>query len=103
MTEVMQANEVNKMLVIPGIIISTSRARSKATSICIRCKNCANTKNIPVGVAFGGAQLPRVCDSPRGENDENCPLDPYIIIPDKSEYVDQQTLKMQECPGPGFQ
>lgn len=27
-----------------------------------------------------------------------CPVDPYIIIPDQCEYVDQQILKLQELP-----
>lgn len=30
--------------------------------------------------------------------EEACPLDPWIIVPDKSKYVDQQTLKLQENP-----
>nr|GEW31391.1 hypothetical protein [Tanacetum cinerariifolium] len=27
-----------------------------------------------------------------------CPIDPWIVVPDKSEYVDQQTLKLLENP-----
>jgi DNA replicative helicase MCM subunit Mcm2 (Cdc46/Mcm family) len=30
--------------------------------------------------------------------EEPCPIDPWIVVPDKSKYVDQQTLKMQENP-----
>ena len=71
-----KASEVNKMLVIPGIIISASRSRPKATAIHIRCKGCNNSKTIACGVAFGGAQLPRTCDAPRTEGEDQCPLDP---------------------------
>ena len=27
-----------------------------------------------------------------------CPIDPYVVEPDRSTYVDQQTLKLQEAP-----
>ena len=30
--------------------------------------------------------------------EEPCPIDPWIIVPDKSKFVDQQTLKLQENP-----
>lgn len=30
--------------------------------------------------------------------EEPCPLDPFVVVPDKSKYVDQQTLKLQENP-----
>lgn len=30
--------------------------------------------------------------------EEACPLDPFVVIPDRSKYVDQQTLKLQEKP-----
>ena len=30
--------------------------------------------------------------------EEPCPLDPWIAVPDKSKYVDLQTLKLQENP-----
>ncbi|PIA54255.1 hypothetical protein AQUCO_00900656v1 [Aquilegia coerulea] len=30
--------------------------------------------------------------------EEPCPLDPWIVVPDRSKYVDQQTLKLQENP-----
>ena len=27
-----------------------------------------------------------------------CPLDPYRVIPEKCEFIDQQTLKLQDAP-----
>ena len=30
--------------------------------------------------------------------EEPCPLDPWIVTPEKSKYVDLQTLKLQENP-----
>jgi DNA replicative helicase MCM subunit Mcm2 (Cdc46/Mcm family) len=31
-------------------------------------------------------------------NAARCPNNPYVIVPDKSIYVDQQTMKLQEAP-----
>lgn len=33
--------------------------------------------------------------------EEPCPLDPFVVVPDRSKYVDQQTLKLQENPEVG--
>lgn len=30
--------------------------------------------------------------------DRKCPLDPFVIIPDRSTFIDTQTLKLQEAP-----
>lgn len=45
---------------------------------------------------FGGTQLPRTCDQAKnpGLDKTNCPLDPYRIMPDKSDFMDQQRLKL---------
>lgn len=50
---------------------------------------------------FGGVNIPRVCDSVSNknvDNSEKCPLDSYMIVPEMCEYIDQQTLKIQETP-----
>jgi len=33
-----------------------------------------------------------------GMDKSHCPLDSYRIIPDKSDFMDQQRLKLQEAP-----
>lgn len=49
-----------------------------------------------------GVRLPAVCDRGGREastaGDENCPRDSYVVVADNCEYIDQQTLKMQESP-----
>lgn len=35
-------------------------------------------------------------EGPDGPKD--CPLDPYVIVHDKCQFVDQQTIKLQEAP-----
>lgn len=45
---------------------------------------------------MGGALIPRSCDAAALPGQSNqCGQDPYIVLPDRSECVDQQTLKMQ--------
>lgn len=56
-----QAADVNRLLRVPGIVISASRARPKATSLALRCTSCQAPTTIPIHGAFGVAQLPRQC------------------------------------------
>ncbi|KAI5387232.1 ATP-binding cassette sub- D member 1 [Lathyrus oleraceus] len=46
----------------------------------------------------GGAVVPRSCDHVPQPEEELCPIDPWLIAPDKRKYVDQQNLKLQENP-----
>ena len=63
------------------------------------CTNCKTTIFRRVNTGFGGFNTPRSCDNSTDEkNDRKCPLDPYIILADKSEFMDIQTLKLQETP-----
>ncbi|KAH9113604.1 hypothetical protein AeMF1_012236 [Aphanomyces euteiches] len=100
------ATQVNRLVKVPGIIISTSKVRAKCMSITVQCKNCGHLKTLPCPSAFQGVAVPRNCDR-RAQSDadggmgvlnQDCPKDSYIIVPDKCTYVDQQTLKLQESP-----
>lgn len=100
------AQEINRLVKVPGIIISATRVRTKCVSATLRCKHCGNTKRIAVS-GLGGISIPRVCDRNREEEaagggggamGDPCPKDSYIVVPDRCDYVDQQTLKLQENP-----
>ena len=93
------AAQVSKMIKVSGIVISASSTRAKATNLTIQCRNCRTTKEMPVKPGLNGSTLPRTCDRiPVDAEEERCPIDPYIILPDKCMCVDQQTLKLQELP-----
>lgn len=50
---------------------------------------------------FSGITLPRVCGRPKGDQNDGsdkCPLDPYFVVHEKSQFIDQQVLKLQEAP-----
>ena len=71
-----------RALKVPGIIISATRIRAKATSVAAKCKSCGALKHIPCVGPFGGAVLPMRCDkngqaAPEG-GDDDCGR--YILI-----------------------
>ncbi|KAL4069470.1 MCM-domain-containing protein [Scleroderma citrinum] len=99
------ADAMNKLVRIPGIVISASVLSSRATKLHLQCRACRSTKIIYPPGGLGGLGsgsdrgLPRVCDAPEIESQKkDCPIDPYIIMHSKSAFVDQQTLKLQEAP-----
>ena len=58
---------------------------------------------------FSSFPIPRRCPGQRADTDtgggandilgnQDCGMDPYIIEPSMCEYIDQQTLKLQEAP-----
>ena len=57
------ARDVNRLVRVPGIVISATRTRPKAHKLALRCRNCGNTKFLAVGAALGGAVVPRTCDA----------------------------------------
>ncbi|KAL7190947.1 hypothetical protein ACSBR2_023090 [Camellia fascicularis] len=89
---------ISKLVKISGITIAASRTKAKATYVTLLCKNCKNVKTVPCRPGLGGAIVPRSCDHIAQPGEEPCPIDPWIVVPDKSKYVDQQTLKLQENP-----
>lgn len=99
------ANTINKLVRVPGIVISASVLSSRATKLHLQCRACRYVKIIyplgGMGGVGGGSDrgLPRTCDGPEPEGQKkDCPLDPFLIIHSKSSFADQQTLKLQEAP-----
>jgi DNA replication licensing factor MCM5 len=92
------AQYISKLVKISGISIAASRVKAKATYVFLVCKNCKKTREVPCRPGLGGAIVPRSCDNIPQPGEEPCPLDPWMVVPDRSQYVDQQTLKLQENP-----
>ncbi|XP_006567932.1 DNA replication licensing factor Mcm5 isoform X2 [Apis mellifera] len=89
---------VSKLIKIPGIIISASGIRAKATKIAIQCRSCRSMQsNISIKPGLEGYVLPRKCTTEQAGRPK-CPLDPFFIMPDKCHCVDFQVLKLQELP-----
>jgi DNA replication licensing factor MCM5 len=99
------ANTMNKLVRIPGIVISASVLSSRATKLHLQCRACRSVKTVYPPGGLGGVGsgsdrgLPRICDAPAPEGaKKDCPMDPYLIIHSKSTFSDHQTLKLQEAP-----
>ena len=91
---------ISRLVRVPGIVIGASVMSSKATDLALRCRNCAHELHINVSGGFTGVTLPRQCSRTRTANDPTakCPLDPYFVLHEKSSFVDQQIIKLQEAP-----
>jgi DNA replication licensing factor MCM5 len=59
-----------------------------------------HTETIPVHGGISGVALPRQCSRAQmpGEDAAKCPLDPFFVVHEKSQFIDQQVLKIQEAP-----
>ncbi|KAI0122896.1 MCM2/3/5 family protein [Xylariales sp. AK1849] len=91
---------IARLVRVPGIVIGASVMSSKATELHIQCRNCNHNSAIPVLGGFTGVTLPRQCARQRtaGDPAEKCPMDPYFVVHEKSQFVDQQVIKLQEAP-----
>lgn len=59
-----QSEQVSRLVKIPGIIISSSAVRAKATRVCLQCRGCrAVISNIPLPPGLQGYALPRKCNT----------------------------------------
>ncbi|KAI9889909.1 MAG: minichromosome maintenance protein 5 [Vezdaea aestivalis] len=94
----LNADNISHLVRIPGIVIGASTLSSKAINLSIRCRSCQDVQNMPVTGGFSAATLPRVCLRERVQGEEGCPMDPYYIIHEKCQFMDQQILKLQEAP-----
>merc|ERR1719443_1014800 len=57
------------------------------------------TMDLPVRPGIAAVSVPRKCTLSNGApGDQPCPLDPFVAVPQGSEFEDQQTLKLQERP-----
>ena len=91
------ASHMNRLLQCPGIVVSTSPVKSRATQLCICCHRCLHEQVLSnaAGQPWQSIPLPTTCQGP---NSEECGRFPYTVDPDKSTFVDQQTVKLQEAP-----
>ncbi|KAH7137719.1 MCM2/3/5 family-domain-containing protein [Dactylonectria macrodidyma] len=96
----LDSTTIARLVRVPGIVIGASVMSSKATELHIQCRNCQHQQPIPILGGFTGVSLPRVCARVRIPNDPTpkCPLDPYFVVHEKSRFVDQQIIKLQEAP-----
>ncbi|GIL54329.1 hypothetical protein Vafri_9903 [Volvox africanus] len=99
----LESSRVSKLVLLTGIITAASKPRHKATYLTVQCKTCRGTKRVSCKPGLGGAFMPSYCDmadrrAPGAAGSEGCGQNPFVVLPEGSSFVDQQTLKPQEKP-----
>mmetsp|Transcript_12957 Transcript_12957/g.30281 ORF Transcript_12957/g.30281 Transcript_12957/m.30281 type:complete len:749 (-) Transcript_12957:34-2280(-) len=93
------SERVEKLVVIQGIVISARSARHKARKICLKCSNCENVKEVKVGPGWCAGHIPSSCDgNALNAGVDKCPPNPFRVVDDLCDYVDEQILRLQELP-----
>eukprot|EP00878_Enallax_costatus_P039247 GHUV01044817.1.p1 GENE.GHUV01044817.1~~GHUV01044817.1.p1 ORF type:complete len:595 (+),score=224.38 GHUV01044817.1:62-1846(+) len=70
----------------------------KASYLTVQCKECRSMQVCPCKPGLGGALLPRRCETVDPVTGSMCPQNSWVVLGERSSYVDQQTLKLQERP-----
>lgn len=98
----LDSEHISKIVRVSGIVISASVLSSRATLVQLVCRNCKHTMRKEVASGFGPINMPTKCLATHNHDDANsqqkCPPDPYVVVHDKSTFIDQQVLKLQELP-----
>lgn len=59
-----QSDQVSRLVKVPGIVISTTAVRAKATKVCLQCRGCRSViSNVPLPPGLQGYALPRKCNA----------------------------------------
>ncbi|KAH8741059.1 DNA replication licensing factor MCM5 like AAA ATpase [Cryptosporidium ryanae] len=94
----LKSNLMEKLVTVPGIVIQASKPNKKASKLKIICRQCKGVRALNIPSWRQGILLPRLCNTiPLGDA-QKCPLDPYHVLCDESEYIDIQNMKFQELP-----
>jgi hypothetical protein len=77
------------------VLLFFSRPQHKASYLTVQCKECRAAQVVPCKPGLGGALLPRRCETVDPVTNKACPLNSWVVLGERSRYVDQQTLKLQ--------
>lgn len=102
----LDSDHVSKIIRVTGIIISSSVLTSRATHLSLMCRNCKHMTTLKLNnfqnLNNNNVQLPRECLADHSNDTEDsssaCGPDPYLIVHESSQFIDQQFLKLQELP-----
>jgi DNA replication licensing factor MCM5 len=61
----------------------------------LRVRACLPAQVVACKPGLGGAMLPRKCETVDPVTNQACPLNSWVVLGERSKYVDQQTLKLQ--------
>lgn len=94
----MQSANVAQLVMLPGIVTAASKPKHMAHTVTVMCRNCRLETTFTSTPGMNGITLPRTCTlstGAGGSSGQSCPLDPWVVLPEKSSFSDLQTLKIQ--------
>jgi len=95
----LKSDRVEELVVVQGIVVSAKPAYHKARTVVLKCSNCENIKKVFVGAGHCAAHIPSACDgNALAGQMEKCPPNPFTVVDDLCEFLDEQKLKLQELP-----
>lgn len=94
------SDQVERMVVVQGIVTSVKMPRDKARKVVLKCSNCEAIKEVNVPAGFAAAHVPTACDGNalRGGAMEKCPNNPFKVVSELCEMEGDQLIKLQELP-----
>jgi DNA replication licensing factor MCM5 len=96
----LHSTQVEKLVMVKGIVSQVKGVVQKARKIVLRCKSCENLKEVFVNPGMTAAHIPASCDGNalRGGLLEKCPPNPFVAVDGLCEYTNEQRIKLQELP-----
>eukprot|EP00915_Cephaloidophora_sp_WS-2016_P003154 GHVH01004246.1.p1 GENE.GHVH01004246.1~~GHVH01004246.1.p1 ORF type:complete len:811 (+),score=102.58 GHVH01004246.1:144-2576(+) len=95
---------MDRLVLVPGIVVSTNRSMMKGAHVTARCKSCGHVLSIKLPNWKGDASLPSTCSAKEpGQNvavnlEDRCPMNPYEVLSEFTTFVEVQNIKLQERP-----
>ncbi|CAK9108205.1 unnamed protein product [Durusdinium trenchii] len=94
------SDQVEKLVVIQGIVASVKTPRDKVRKVVLKCSNCENVEEVTVESGFTAAHVPSGC---KGSALRNGPTTQrhklgQVAVGDLCEYAPDQSIRLQELP-----
>lgn len=96
----LQSNKITKFICVPGIVTSTWKTEIKVRNAVWKCSNCGHEKQQEFPFGMQRVTAPEYCQNSlnAGPDKQKCPLRSYTLDLNKSDYFDNQMMKLQEAP-----
>lgn len=83
------SDQVEKLVVIQGIVASVKTPRDKVRKVVLKCSNCENVEEVTVETGFTATHIPSSCkgNAFRAGQMEKCPPNSFVAVGDLCEYA----------------
>lgn len=92
----LKSDDIGKVIKLQAIIVNSSKVIIKGKLVIIQCRFCGHEKKLLQEHGFTSLRMPSYCETKSANSADKCGFDPYNIVPERSEFMDFQILKIQE-------